>query len=84
MYVLNFAIGNYFLLQTVEVLSVKSFWFDFIGNSLAFQCSHSIFYHPLHHPSCCSVGVGANVGGDQHIRKAKERMIPAQDGEEEL
>lgn len=63
---------------------MKSFWFDFTGNRLAFHCSQSIFYHHLSHPYCCSVSVGANVGGDQHVTKAKERMIPAQEEDKEL
>jgi len=51
---------------------------------MAIQYSQRVVYHHQHHLSCCSDSVGANVGGDQHIRKAEERMIPAQEEEEEL
>lgn len=54
---------------------------DFIGNRSAFQYSQSAVRHHLDYASCCSVGAGAKVGGDQHIREAEKRMIPAQDEE---
>lgn len=62
--------------RRVSVMS--SFQLDFIGDRLAFDCSQGIFYHHLYHPSCGGVGVGANMGGDQHIREVKKRMVPAQ------
>lgn len=69
-------------LHTGEVPSVKSWWFDFIGNNLTFNCSQSIFYHHLHHLSSCGVSVESNVGGDEHVRQAEERVIPEQEQEE--
>lgn len=62
---------------TDEVTSAESLGSDFIGNRSASQYSQRIVNHAFYHPVTGIHGVGTDMGGDDHIRKAEERMVPA-------
>lgn len=63
--------------MTDEVTSAESLGSDFIWNSLARQYSQRIVNHAFYHPLTGIHGVGTDMGGDDHIGKAEERMVPA-------
>lgn len=60
-----------------EVTSAESLGSDFIRNRLASQYSQRIGNHAFYHPLTGIHGVGTDMGGDDHVRKAEERMVPA-------
>lgn len=47
---------------------------------MACQYGQRIVNHAFYHPLTGVHGVGTDMGGDDHIRKAEERMAPATRG----
>lgn len=66
--------------MTDEVESEESLGCDFVWNRLACQYSQRIVNHDFYHHLTGIHGVGTDMGGDDHIGKAKERMVPATRG----
>lgn len=65
------------MLRLVQIFT-KLLSSDFIRNRLACQDSQRIVNHGVYHHSTGFDSVGADMGGDDNVRKAKERMVPAQ------